>query len=52
MATADAMHSAIVMPVEDRRARWKQLDAAVREMDIFWWRKEFLAALDSIRKEP
>ena len=51
MATADAIHAAIVMPVEDRRARWEALNAAVREKDIAWWRNEFLAALDAIRTD-
>jgi trehalose 6-phosphate synthase len=44
--TADAIHHALAMPLEERRERWQALDAAVRDQDIAWWRREFLAALD------
>jgi trehalose 6-phosphate synthase len=47
-ATADAIHQAINMQVEERIERWKTLDAAVREHSIAWWRRKFLAALDKI----
>jgi trehalose 6-phosphate synthase len=48
-ATAEAMHRALVMPLEERRERWQSLDAAVRSQDIAWWRREFLRALDATR---
>ena len=50
-ATADAIFRALSMPLEERRERWQQLDAAVREHDIAWWRRRFLAALDASRVE-
>jgi trehalose 6-phosphate synthase len=47
---ADAIHRALHMPLEERRERWRALDAAVREQDIAWWRRGFLAALDATRR--
>ena len=48
-ATADAIHHALSMPLEERRERWQALEAGVRSFDIAWWRGEFLAALDATR---
>lgn len=47
-ATADAIHQALVMSLEERIERWASLDRAVREHDIGWWRRSFLAALDEL----
>jgi trehalose 6-phosphate synthase len=47
-ATADAIHKALVMPLDERIERWTSLDHAVREHDIGWWRRGFLAALDEL----
>ncbi len=44
---ADAIHRALHMPLDERRERWRALDAAVREQDIAWWRRSFLDALDA-----
>lgn len=44
---ADAIHRALTMPVDERRERWVALDRAVRERDIGWWRRSFLAALET-----
>ena len=38
-ATADAIHRALVMSLEERIERWTSLDRAVREHDIVWWRR-------------
>lgn len=46
--TADAIHKALMMPLDERRERWEVLAAAVRERDIAWWRHKFLGALESI----
>lgn len=46
VATADAIHRALVMPREERVERWSDMIAAVREQDIGWWRRKFLQALD------
>lgn len=46
VATADAIHRALVMPREERVERWSDMIAAVREQDIGWWRRRFLQALD------
>jgi trehalose 6-phosphate synthase len=50
-ATADAIFRALSMPLEERRDRWQDLIAAVRERDIAWWRQKFLKALDETRVE-
>jgi trehalose 6-phosphate synthase len=44
--TADAVFRALSMPLEERRERWHELDAAVRSQDLAWWRRDFVAALD------
>jgi trehalose 6-phosphate synthase len=45
---AEAIHTALCMPLDERRARWRTLDAAVRGEDIAWWRHAFLDALDAV----
>ncbi len=50
-AMADAIHRALSMPLEERRERWHELVRNVREQDIGWWRRAFLAALESARAE-
>lgn len=42
---ADAIHEALHMPLDERRARWRDLDDVVRTRDIAWWRRGFLEAL-------
>jgi trehalose 6-phosphate synthase len=46
-ATADAIHRALTMPLEERLERWQDLLRSVREQDIGWWRRSFLEALDA-----
>ena len=48
-ATADTIHHALSMPLEERRQRWRDLQEHVRVHDISWWRREYLAALDRTR---
>ena len=45
---ADAIHHALRMPLDERIERWRVLDRAVREQDIVWWRRQYLAALDEV----
>jgi trehalose 6-phosphate synthase len=47
-ATADAIYRALSMSLEERRERWQDLEAAVREYDVAWWRRKYLAALDRV----
>jgi trehalose 6-phosphate synthase len=46
-ATADSIYRALTMPLEERVERWQDLIRSVREQDIGWWRRGFLAALDA-----
>ena len=39
------------MSLDERRERWRELVRNVREQDIAWWRRRFLAALESARVE-
>lgn len=48
---ADAIHRALRMPLDERRARWQALDEAVQREDIAWWRRGFLAALDAAGRD-
>lgn len=48
VGTADAIHRALLMPVEERRERWTVLDAAIRAEDLSWWRLSFLRALETV----
>lgn len=49
--TADAIVRALSMPLEERRERWQSLDTSVRDQDIAWWRRSFLAALVETRTD-
>lgn len=42
---ADAIRTALRMPLEDRIARWKRMKANVDEEDVVWWRQRFTEAL-------
>jgi trehalose 6-phosphate synthase len=44
--TADAIFRALSMSLEERRERWQELDKSVRDHDLAWWRRRFIAALD------
>lgn len=44
IGTADAIHRALTMPAEERRARMRRLRASIRRHDIGWWVRSFLGA--------
>jgi trehalose 6-phosphate synthase len=44
-SVASALLQALVMPLEERRARHKNLYAAICEYDVHKWQREFLTAL-------
>ena len=48
-AMAEGIHHALVMPLEERRERWRALQTAVEDKSIAWWRRSFLEALDAAR---
>ena len=43
---ADAMQTALRMPLPERQWRHQRLMERVREHDVHWWRRSFLAALE------
>ncbi|MFP5329276.1 MAG: alpha,alpha-trehalose-phosphate synthase (UDP-forming) [Alphaproteobacteria bacterium] len=44
---ADAIRTALRMPLEERIARWERMRANVIEQDVVWWRQRFTEALMS-----
>jgi trehalose 6-phosphate synthase len=49
---SEAIHSALEMPLHERRRRWASLmDGVVRD-DVRAWRDRFVAALKATRREP
>jgi trehalose 6-phosphate synthase len=44
VGTANAIHRAYLMPVDERKARMKKLRRSIRERDIYWWLGRFLKA--------
>jgi trehalose 6-phosphate synthase len=42
---ADAIKTALNMPIAERKSRWEALYRNVCEEDITWWRQQFFAAL-------
>ena len=50
-ATANAIHLALQMPVEERRSRHQALMANIREYDVHWWCEAFLDALAKAQAE-
>ena len=47
---AKALHTALVMPVAERRARWQPMMACLRRENIGRWRDSFLRALFAARQ--
>jgi trehalose 6-phosphate synthase len=43
---ADAMHMALVMPFEERHARWQAMMQQLKSDGAAWWASRFLATLD------
>ena len=46
---AEALHSALMMPIDERRARWTSLIAKVRSDSAAAWSQRFLAELENER---
>jgi trehalose 6-phosphate synthase len=44
---ADALHRALVMPIEERRERWAALHTTIVRNDADRWQQSFIAALDT-----
>lgn len=49
--TADAIHLALQMPLEERRSRHTALMATCQRQDVHWWCESFLDALQHARAE-
>lgn len=49
---ADALHRALVMPLEERRQRWESMMAVLRVNTIAHWRETYLAALQAEGPQP
>jgi len=49
--TANAIHLALQMPLEERRARHQALLATVRRYDVHWWCDTFLEMLANAQAE-
>ncbi|MEO8656612.1 MAG: trehalose-6-phosphate synthase, partial [Ramlibacter sp.] len=49
--TANAIHLALQMPVEERRARYQALIASIRQYDVHWWCDTFLETLAKANAE-
>jgi trehalose 6-phosphate synthase len=47
---ADALGAALAMPKAERIRRWEALMAGVREQDVMWWLRTFVAALEAQEK--
>lgn len=41
--TADAIHQALNMPLDERKSRWNALYDGIRNEDIDWWRTRYFA---------
>jgi trehalose 6-phosphate synthase len=46
-AVAEALQTALLMPIEERRERWRAMMAVLRQHSITAWRKSFLRVLGS-----
>ena len=42
---ADAIKSALAMPLHERKSRWQQMFENIRTEDVTWWRRRFTDAL-------
>lgn len=49
---AAGLEKAFAMDQIERQQRWTALRTNVREEDIFWWTRNFIAALDSLSHQP
>lgn len=44
---AEALHTALTMPLEERMDRWRSLKEVIMERDIAWWRTTYLDDLSN-----
>jgi trehalose 6-phosphate synthase len=44
VGVAEALHTALLMPLEERRRRMRSMRQIVRRHDVFWWVDSFLRA--------
>lgn len=49
---ADAIAAALVMPLEERKERWRALMNNVRDEDVTWWLRCFVSALSTHEVAP
>jgi trehalose 6-phosphate synthase len=49
--TANAIHLALQMPVEERRVRHQAQMAVIKEYDVHWWCRSFLDTLSKAEAE-
>jgi trehalose 6-phosphate synthase len=45
---ADAIHRALIMPLEERVRKWKALIRVVRDTDVSLWRDAYVGALKAV----
>ncbi|WP_211873473.1 alpha,alpha-trehalose-phosphate synthase (UDP-forming) [Plastoroseomonas arctica] len=49
---ADAIATALAMPLAERIARWRRLMDNIEAEDVIWWRRRFTEALEAARPHP
>ena len=49
---SDAIHTAIMMPKEERIRRWRAMSESVEKEDVVAWRHAFVAALERAMPPP
>ncbi|HLK48468.1 MAG TPA: trehalose-6-phosphate synthase [Bryobacteraceae bacterium] len=49
---ASAIHTALTMPAEDRRARMRRMRAVIRENNVYRWAGNLIGEVAGIRLEP
>ncbi len=47
---AEAIRTALAMPVEERKARWRACMDNIEAEDVIWWRKRFTDALEGVEQ--
>jgi trehalose 6-phosphate synthase len=50
MAVAEALRTALEMPIEERRARWAPMMRRLQQNDVHHWCRSFLATLSAVRR--
>lgn len=45
---ADALATALAMPLAERRRRWRALMDVIEGEDVTWWLRRFVSALQSL----